>query len=46
MFTDDLWLKLKTIMIAVGIYNKPFLRQTLKGIFYRLRVGASMERFT
>lgn len=39
MFTDDLWLKLKAIMMAVGIYNKPFLRQTLEGIFYRLRVG-------
>jgi transposase len=39
MFTDDLWLKLKSIMMAVGIYNKPFLRQTLEGIFYRLRVG-------
>ena len=39
MFTDDLWLKLKGIMMTVGIYNKPFLRQTLEGIFYRLRVG-------
>jgi len=39
MFTDELWLKFKAIMLKVGIYDKPFLRQTIEGIFYRLRVG-------
>lgn len=39
MFTDKLWEKLKKIMLKLGIYDKPFLRQTIEGIFYRLRVG-------
>ncbi len=39
MFTDELWEKLKKIMLKLGIYDKPMLRQTLEGIFYRLRVG-------
>ena len=39
MFTDELWGKLKKIVLTVGIYDKPFLRQTIEGIFYRLRVG-------
>jgi len=36
--------KLKAIMMTVAIYNKPFLRQTLEGIFYRLRVGCGPWR--
>ena len=39
MFTDELWEKLKKIMLKLRIYDKPFLRQTIEGIFYRLRVG-------
>jgi len=39
MFTDELWLKLKTVMLDLGIYGKPLLCQTIEGIFYRLRVG-------
>jgi len=39
MFTDDYWAKLKAIMLSLGIYDKPTLRQTVEGIFYRLRVG-------
>ena len=39
IFTDELWGKLKKIMLKMGIYDKPFLRQTIEGIFYRLRVG-------
>ena len=38
IFTDELWGKLKKIMLKMGIYDKPFLRQTIEGIFYRLRV--------
>ena len=39
MFTDELWTKLKMIMLKMGIYDKPFLRHTTEGFFYRLRVG-------
>ena len=39
MFTDEYWSKLKTIMLSLGIYDKPTLRQTVEGIYYRLRVG-------
>jgi len=39
MFTDDYWAKLKAIMLSLGIYDKPTLRQTVEWIFYRLRVG-------
>jgi transposase len=27
------------IMLKMGIYDKPCLRQTIEGIFYRLRAG-------
>jgi len=39
LFTDELWSKLKMIMLKMGIYDKPCLRQTIEGIFYRLRAG-------
>ena len=39
MFTDDLWTKLKMVLLKMGIYDKPLLRLTIEGIFYRLRVG-------
>jgi len=39
ILTDELWLKLKAIMLETGIYDKPLLRLTIEGIFYRLRVG-------
>ena len=39
MLTDELWSKLKPIMLYVGIYNKKELRLTTEGILYRLRVG-------
>lgn len=26
-------------MLSLGIYDKPTLRRTIEGIFYRLRVG-------
>ena len=40
LFTDEHWEKFKMVMLEVGIYDKPKLRQTVEGIFYRLRVGA------
>ena len=39
MLTDEYWAKLKPIMLLQGVYVKPQLRQTIEGIFYRLRVG-------
>lgn len=39
LFTDDYWDKFKAIMLSLGIYDKPSLRQTVEGIFYRMRVG-------
>lgn len=39
LFTDGYWNKFKAIMLSLGIYDKPSLRQTIEGIFYRMRVG-------
>ena len=39
MFKDESWVRLKAIMLSFGIYDKPTLRQTVEGIFYRMRVG-------
>jgi len=40
LLTNEQWDKFKIAMLEVGIYDKPQLRQTVEGIFYRLRVGA------
>jgi len=39
MFTDEYWNKFKAILLSLRVYGKPTLRQTVEGIFYRLRVG-------
>lgn len=39
MLTDEYWAKLRRVMLELGIYAKPQLRQTIEGILYRLRVG-------
>lgn len=39
MLTDELWSKLKAILLEDRVYNKREHRQTLEGILYRLRVG-------
>lgn len=39
MLTDELWSKLKMIMLQHGIYDKPNLRIMVEGMFYRMRVG-------
>jgi len=36
---DENWLKLKSILIDEGIYNKSNLRLTIEGMLYRTRVG-------
>jgi len=39
MLTDELWSKLKVILLEDRVYNKFEHRQTMEGILYRLRVG-------
>ena len=39
MLTDELWSKLKMIMLQHGIYDKPNLRIMVEGMFYCMRVG-------
>jgi transposase len=39
MLTDELWSKLKAILLEDRVYNKYEHRQTMEGILYRLRVG-------
>ncbi|WP_037028195.1 IS5 family transposase, partial [Psychromonas aquimarina] len=39
MLTDELWSKLKAILLEDRVYNKSEHRQTMEGILYRLRVG-------
>ena len=39
ILTDELWSKLKPILLEHDIHDKPTLRRTVEGILYRLRVG-------
>ena len=39
MLTDEMWSKLKAILLEDRVYNKPEHRKTFEGILYRLRVG-------
>ena len=39
MLTDEMWSKLKTILLEDRVYNKREHRNTMEGILYRLRVG-------
>jgi transposase len=39
MLTDELWSKLKAILRQQRIYDKPFLRDMVEGMLYRMRVG-------
>lgn len=39
MLTDELWLKLRTIMCLNRVYGKSNLRRTVEAILYRMRVG-------
>jgi len=39
MLTDELWSKLKAILLEDRVYNKLEHRQTMEEILYRLRVG-------
>lgn len=39
MLNDELWSKLRKIMLQKGIYDKPNLRIMVEGILYHIRVG-------
>lgn len=39
MLTDELWSKLRTIMLQYRIYDKPNLSMIVEGVLYRMRVG-------
>ena len=39
MLSDELWSKLKEIMLQHQIYNKPNLRTMVEAMLYRMRVG-------
>ncbi len=39
MLNDEHWMKLKEILLQIGIYLKPKLRLTVEGILFRLRTG-------
>lgn len=39
ILTDENWTRLKRILLAESIYDKPNLRMTVEGMLYRIRVG-------
>jgi transposase len=39
MLNDELWSKLKSILLQYRIYNKTGLRKTVEGVLFRLRTG-------
>lgn len=39
MLNDELWSKLREIMLQQGIYDKPNLRKMIEAMLYRMRVG-------
>jgi transposase len=39
MLNDELWFKLREIMLQHGIYDKPNLRMIFEAMLYRMRVG-------
>ena len=41
MLSDELWQKLKPILLDLNIYDKPNLRNTLEGILFRMRNGCT-----
>ncbi len=39
LLNDELWSKLRTILLQFGVYDKRNLRNMVEGMFYRLRTG-------
>lgn len=43
MLKDQHWPKLRRILLAESIYDKPDLRRTVEGMLYRIRVGCPWQ---
>ena len=39
IITEEKWLKLKSILLDLNVYDKPSLKKTFLGIIYRLKTG-------
>ena len=39
IITEEQWLKLKSILLDLNVYDKPSLKETFLGIIYRLKTG-------
>lgn len=39
ILTHENWSKLRRILLAEGVYDKPGLRLIVEGMLYRMRVG-------
>ena len=39
IITEEQWLKLKSILLDLNVYDKPSLKKTFLGIIYRLKTG-------
>lgn len=39
LLNNELWSKLKEILLQLGVYDKPNLRLMVEGMLYRLRTG-------
>jgi len=48
MLTEELWSKLREILLQFSLYNKAGLRKTVEEILFRMRtgVGCALERST
>ena len=43
MLKDEHWTRLRHILLELNIYDKGYLRSTVEGIPYRMRVGCSCQ---
>ena len=39
IITEEKWLKLKSILLDLNVYDKPSLKETFLAIIYRLKTG-------
>lgn len=39
MLNDKQWKRLKSILLEIGLYDKPNLQKTVEGVLYRMQVG-------
>ena len=45
MLSDEFWVKLRTIMLLHGVYDKPDLRRMVEGMLYRMEWAVLGETF-